>query len=241
MTRQNSRALLATITAALAAGVCAQVGPGPPVFEVAAIKPHNPADAASGFSFQHGRLMISNTWLRILVMSVYSVKDFQISGGPNWIDSEKFDILARAPDNSDPHDLNPMLQALLAERFKLRLHRETRKTTMYALVLTKKEPKLQRSAPDEQYSMRVGPAGMSATKMSIHNFADTLSGYAGRSVIDKTGLQGDFDFKFDWSAQNPNSPSMATALQEQLGLNLKTEKGPVEFLIIDHAEKPAEN
>jgi uncharacterized protein (TIGR03435 family) len=82
---------------------------------------------------------------------------------------------------------------------------------------------------------------MSATKMSIHNFAHTLSGYARRSVIDKTGLQGDFDFKFDWSPQDPNSPSIFTALQEQLGLKLQAEKGPLEFLIIVHAEKPSEN
>ena len=121
------------------------------------------------------------------------------------------------------------------------LHRETRETNVYALVLAKNGPKLQRSAPDAQSSMRMGPAGMSATKMSIHNFAHTLSGYARRSVIDKTGLQGDFDFKFDWSPQDPNSPSIFTALQEQLGLKLQAEKGPLEFLIIDHAEKPSEN
>ena len=77
--------------------------------------------------------------------------------------------------------------------------------------------------------------------MSIHTLADTLAGYVSRSVIDKTGLQGDFDFKFDWSPQDPNSPSIFTALQEQLGLKLESEKGPVEFLVIDHAEKPSEN
>jgi uncharacterized protein (TIGR03435 family) len=243
MTRESLRPLLATLTltTALATGVHAQDRTTAPVFEVAAIKPHNPSDAGGGFSFQHGRLIISNTWLRILVMSAYGVKDFQVSGGPNWIDSEKFDVLAQAPYNSDPRDLNPMLQALLADRFKLAVHHETRETTVYALVLAKNGPKLQRSAPDAQYSMRMGPAGMSATKMSIHNFADTLSGYARRRVIDKTGLQGDFDFKFDWSPTDPNSPSIFTALQEQLGLKLEAKKGPVEFLIIDHAEKPSEN
>jgi uncharacterized protein (TIGR03435 family) len=73
--------------------------------------------------------------------------------------------------------------------------------------------------------MQMGPAGISATKMAIHNFADTLSGYTHRRVIDKTGLEGDFDLKFDWSPQDPNSPSIFTALQEQLGLKLKAEKG----------------
>ena len=231
MTRQRSRLALATfaVAAALAARVSAQDRPSARVFEVAAIKPHNPADTGGGFSFQHGRLTVSNTFFKILVMSAYDVKDFQIFGGPNWIDSERFDILARAPDDSDHRDLNPMLQALLADRFKLALHRETRETSVYSLVLAKNGPKFQRSAPDAQRSMRMGPAGMSATKMSIHNFADTLSGYVRRSVIDKTGMQGDFDFKFDWSPQDPNSPSIFTALQEQLGLKLQAEKGLVEF------------
>src|SRR6516162_9345036 len=124
MTRQRSRVLLATfaVAAALAAKVSAQDRPSAWVFEVAAIKPHNPADTGGGFSFQHGRLTVSNTFFKILVMSAYDVKDFQISGGPNWIDSERFDILAQAPDDSDHRDLNPMLQALLADRFKLALH-----------------------------------------------------------------------------------------------------------------------
>ena len=91
------------------------------------------------------------------------------------------------------------------DRFKLALHREKRETSIYALVLAKNGPKIQKSAPNAQYSMRMGPAGMSATKMSIHDFADTLSGYTRRSVIDRAGLEGNFDFKFDWSPQDPNS------------------------------------
>ncbi|MBZ5607764.1 MAG: TIGR03435 family protein [Acidobacteriia bacterium] len=182
MLKRKSRACLRfLLTATLVIGIRAQDRSSLPAFEVAAIKPHNPADPGGGFGFQHGRLTISNTWLKILVM------------------------------------------------------------TVYALVAAKNGPKLQRSAPDAQYSMRMGPEGMSATKMSIHTLADTLAGYVSRSVIDKTGLQGDFDFKFDWSPQDPNSPSIFTALQEQLGLKLESEKGPVEFLVIDHAEKPSEN
>jgi uncharacterized protein (TIGR03435 family) len=229
------------LNAALASGVRAQDRPAAPVFEVAAIKPHNPEEGGGGFSFQHGRLNISNTWLRVLIMSAYGVEDFQISGGPRWIDSERFDVLAQAPDNSQRRDLNLMLRALLEDRFRLALHRETRETTIYALVLAKNGPKIQESSPDTQYSMRMGPAGMSATKMSIHNFADTVSGYIQSRVIDRTGLEGDFDFKFDWSPQDPNSPSIFTALQEQLGLKLEPEKGLTEFLIIDHAERPSEN
>jgi uncharacterized protein (TIGR03435 family) len=238
VTAERLRALVVILAAS---GARAQDRPATPVFEVAAIKPHNPADAGGGFSFQHGRLSISNTWVRLLITSAYGVKDFQISGGPNWIDSERFDVLAQAPNNSDPRDLNPMLQALLEDRFKLGFHRETRETTIYALVLAKNGRKIQKSAPNAQYSMRMGPGGMSATKMSIHNFADTLSGYTRRGVIDKTGLEGDFDFEFDWSPQDPNSPSIFTALQEQLGLKLEAEKGPLEFLIIDHVERPSEN
>ena len=243
MTRYNLRGLLVTLAlnVVLASGLRSQEPPAAPVFEVAAIKPHNPAEPGGGFSFQHGRLTISNTALRVLIMSAYSVKDFQISGGPNWIDGERFDVLAQAPDNSDPRDLNLMLRALLADRFRLTFHRETRESSIYALVVAKNGPKIRSSAPDAQYSMRMGPAGMSATKMSIHDFADTVAGYTRRSVVDRTGLDGDFDFKFDWSLQDPNSPSIFTALQEQLGLKLEAEKGPTEFLIIDHAEMPSAN
>src|SRR5277367_1597314 len=110
-----SLALLAVVivTGALATGGRAQDRAAAPVFEVAAIKPHNPADAGGGVSFQHGRLNISNTSLRVLVMSAYGVEDFQISGGPSWMNTERFDVLANAPENSDPNDLNLMLQALL--------------------------------------------------------------------------------------------------------------------------------
>ena len=121
MTRPSSRACLATVglTAALATTVRAQDQPFPPVFEVAAIKPHNPSDAGGGFRFQHGRLTISNTELKVLVMSAYGVNQLQVSGGPNWMDSERFDMLAQAPDGSDHRHLSPMLPALLADRFKL--------------------------------------------------------------------------------------------------------------------------
>ena len=135
MAAENLRVLVVTfaLNAALASGVRAQDRPAGPVFEVAAIKPHNPDEAGGGFSFQHGRLNISNTVLKVLVMSAYGVEEFQISGGPIWIGSERFDILAQAPDGSDHRDLSPMLQALLADGFKLALHQETRETTVYAL------------------------------------------------------------------------------------------------------------
>ncbi len=219
----------------------AQDRPAGPAFEVAAVKPHNPADAGGGYSFQHGRLTISKTWLRVLIMSAYNVKDFQITGGPGWMDSDRFDVIAKAPDKFDPRDQTLMLQSLLADRFKLALHRETREAGVYALVLAKNGSKLKRSDPATERSMRMGPDGMSAAKMPISDLAATLPGYVRRSVIDKTGLTGDFDFDFHWSPQDPDSPSIFTAIQEQLGLKLESDKAPVEFLVIDHVEKPSEN
>jgi len=238
-----AHALICAIALAVmfAPAIHAQDRPAAPAFEVAAIKPHNPNEPGGGYSFQHGRLNISNTWLRILVMNAYEVKDFQISGGPSWIDSERFDVVAKAPDTADPRDLNPMLRALLEDRFKLAVHRESRESTVYTLVIAKGGIKLHRSSPDAQFSNRAGPEGMSATKMPIRLIVSQFSSAVHRIVIDKTGLEGDFDYDFRWSDKDPDSQSIFTAIEEQLGLKLESAKAPVEFLIIDHAEKPSEN
>ena len=155
--------------------------------------------------------------------------------------SERYDILAEAPENTSRGDLSLMLQALLADRFKLVIRREVRESTVYALVVAKNGLKLKRSEPGAQYTMRAGREGMSAVKMPLHMLADLLSGYAQRIVVDKTGVEGDYDFKFDWSPRDPDAPSLFTAVQEQLGLKLESEKAAVEFLIIEHAERPTEN
>jgi uncharacterized protein (TIGR03435 family) len=235
----------------------------------------------------------------------YGVTDSQISGGPGWLNSEKFDIEAKADDSSiaEPWKLSEeqrklaqdrskrMLQALLADRFKLTLHRETKELPVYALVVAKNGPKIQQASTDElrpanakePQDFRKGPPNgpilkgrglfmrpgqLTGTAAPLTLLAETLSNQPelGRIVLDKTGLQGNYDFTLKWAlderqnqmfrgpgdggkegpgsdnAPPPDSgPSLFTAIQEQLGLKLESQKGPVEILIIDGAERPSEN
>jgi uncharacterized protein (TIGR03435 family) len=159
------------------------------------------------------------------------------------------------------------LRALLAERFQLTLHRETKEQSVYALVVAKGGPKLQQGQAKEATGprgpmMRMGRGELSGQGVELEMLTRTLSSQLGRTVIDRTGLKGNFDFKLTWTPDpgqsagppgglpagadappppDPNGPSVFTALQEQLGLRLESQKGPVEMLVIDRVEKPSEN
>jgi len=216
-----------------------------PTFEVATVKPHRPdARGGTGFSAQNGRISVTNITLKHLIGVAYDVRSEQISGGSGWMDSDRFDVVAKAENNANGRELWNMVQPLLAEQFKLAFHRETKETTIYMLVLAKKGPTMRKSAEDATYSMRMGNGLMTATKMPMSTFGSVLSGYLQGPVTDATGLEGGYDIKFEFRPQDAatgEGPSLSTALQEQLGLKLETKKGPVEMLIIDHAERPAVN
>jgi uncharacterized protein (TIGR03435 family) len=142
-----------------------------------------------------------------------------------------------------------LLQSLLADRFHLQIHRDMKEMPVYALVPGKNGPKLKPSLPDAKASAsaRSGPVNaIMFSKASMAQFASTLSGFADRPVLDKTGLTGAYDLKLQWSddsqaAQDSGAPSLFTAVQEQLGLKLEAQRSPVEVLIIDQAERPTEN
>jgi uncharacterized protein (TIGR03435 family) len=146
------------------------------------------------------------------------------------------------------------LQTLLADRFQLRLRRETKELPVYALVAGKNGPKLREA--DEQGAMSLGRGRITARKASMERLAENLGNQLGRTVVDRTGLEGNFAFELEWTPDpgqpldlldpspapaDPSGPSIFTALQEQLGLKLEPQKDPVEILIIDHVEKPSEN
>jgi uncharacterized protein (TIGR03435 family) len=181
---------------------------------------------------------------------------YQISAGPSWMDSDsdRFDIVANAPGESAPtgDDVRRMLQSLLADRFQLKLHRETQERPVYALVVAKNGPKLKESGPDKEFSTTVRgsqTAQLTMTKATMEQLAIQLSGSGlDRPVLDKTGLAGHYDIALNWipeyagpPASDSNSVNVFTAVQEQLGLRLEPQKAPVEILVIDHAEKPSEN
>jgi uncharacterized protein (TIGR03435 family) len=188
----------------------------------------------------------------------------QIIGLPSWADSETYDMEAKVSEENAPAfrkllpmQRNPMLQAVLADRFHMICHFETRTESAYALVVTKGGPKL---TEVEARILRNGlkdPGGISAESNSIVATAAPISlllaelqQRLGRPVIDRTGLTGRYTFKLHWtpdSASAPNSPdanlgpSIFTAVQEQLGLKLEGAHAPVEVLVVDAIEQPAEN
>jgi uncharacterized protein (TIGR03435 family) len=216
--------------------------------------------------------------LKLLMTIAYRVQDFQISGGPNWIGSDRFDIVAKAEEGSNSK-IPEMLQALLEDRFKLTLHRETKEMPIYALTVAKGGLKLHESEgecpprpsgpppPPVPGKMPSPPCGgmfmgrnqTAGNHITMEQLVINLSRTLGRTVIDKTGLTAKYDIKLEWtpdqsqvqfgpggpmpppSEPENSGPSIYTALQEQLGLKLESQKGPVEVLIIDHVEQASAN
>lgn len=176
-------------------------------------------------------------------------------GGPSWIESEKYDIDAMEVDSL----AGATVQRLLADRFRLTLHHETKELPVYALVIEKNGPKLQEAKPGVGISSDgrgyARPGGIfwgeeqrpGSTRRELTGYAtpitllvDALSIRLGRPVLDQTGLKGNYKFNLHWTP-DASGPSIFTALHEQLGLDLESTKGPVEILVIDHIEKPSEN
>lgn len=248
----------------------------PPAFEAASIKPNNRGGGPYTRTLP-GRFLTTYTSLRDLIAFAYGVRTDQIAEGPSWMASDHYDIEATAAGNPPASQLTgAMLQALLEDRFKLVLHRETRQLPVYELTVVKNQLKLQPMkegsctpvSPDSLppvapgttrlpvcgYPWNYGPKGLNWTldgeAVGMGPLAESLSRTGlGRSVIDKTGLAGYYQVHLKWTVDrlgptpvdDQSGPSIFTALPEQLGLQLKSAKGPVEVLVIDHAEKPSEN
>lgn len=222
-----------------------------PAFEVASIRPSNPSPGPndrSAFGL-HGRFTATGVSLTVLAEIAYGVKDYQISAGPRWIQSDRYDIAAKAGEDTSDDQFKLMLQTLLEDRFKLQFHREMKDLSVYALVAAKNGPKLKKSADGTPYSRRVNASGWTVSNLDMAGLAARLSRELGRPVVDMTGLTGGYDFTLEWtrerataaSAAESDAPSLFTAVQEQLGLKLEPRKQPVETLVIDRVEKPSEN
>jgi uncharacterized protein (TIGR03435 family) len=215
-------------------------------FEVASVKPSN-ADpsSSSGIRTGHGRLHAYNVTLKRCIMGAYSVGPHQISGGPDWLELDRFEILAKAdqPIDDDAALMN-LLQGLLAERFKLSLHREIRTIPAFVLEETKNGPKLEKAeAGEAATNTSTSHIGISidARHADLDSFAKILARKMDLPVVNHTGLEGTFNFKLQWTPEGTDGVSIFTAIQEQLGLRLRSEKAPVEIIVIDHVEKPSEN
>lgn len=214
---------------------------GPMAFEVASVKRAAPAPgASSSMNTQAGRLTCTNCSLKKLILAAYGVHDFQVSA-PDWINTETYEIAATMSLGASGDDVQMMMQALLAERFKLAVHRESKELPMFALVQAKGGAKLQ-EVEFAGGSTSSGRGSLKATSIPMSKLADWLSGQVGRPVRDFTGLSGVYDLAMQWTAETENGPDLFTAMTQQLGLRLEARKGPVQMIVVDHVEKvPVEN
>lgn len=225
----------------------------PLAFEAATVKPNKSGRTDTHSDRDNNRVSIVNMQLRRLIARAYDMRADQILG-PDWIDTERFDVIAKSEFVPNANQFLEMLQALLADRFKLALHRETREGRAYALVVAKGGLKLRPVEANGNSSTNNNRGELVAKGISMARLAETLSRDVGLAVVDQTGVEGVFDFKlsYDPSSTTPSTdaaaasgdagPSIFTALQEQLGLKLESKKMPVEYVVIDHAERvPAEN
>jgi uncharacterized protein (TIGR03435 family) len=256
-------------------------------FDVASVKRNNSGEQGGRLQAQPGgRFTAVNATLRQLILRAYAVQDYQIVGEPKWVDSDQFDIEAKAAGDVTAGQLAAMLKSLLAERFKLAAHTETRDLPIYALVLARMDgklgPKLRASkvdcdavaeealatrggAPPEAARGELPPCGigfggmgqMAARSKPISQLLPFFSQVTQRTVVDRTGLKGGFDADLTWTPDpsspllaaappdaapaDPNGPSIFTAVQEQLGLKLESQKAPLPALVIDRIEPPTAN
>jgi uncharacterized protein (TIGR03435 family) len=220
-------------------------------FEVASIKPvAAPADGniISGINTSTPGLMrAQNVTLRRCIRGAYDIPATRVllaPNGPKWFDQDLFNIEARADGPATDPEMMKMLQSLLAERFKLEFHRETRSLSGYQLVVGKKGILAKASEPETKASTNAKRGVIDAKACSMDRLAQRLSESLQVPVANTTGIAGGFDFKLEWSpdeAQRDGGPSIFTAIQEQLGLKLESRKFPAEVLIVDRAEKPTKN
>jgi uncharacterized protein (TIGR03435 family) len=212
-----------------------------PAFDVASIKPTTAVPGSgSGISSDIGRITGRNVTLKRCIRGAYGIPEAQIFGGPKWVDEESYDIDAKAPGPAGDHEMMAMLQQLLAERFHLVFHRETRPLPGYALVVGKKGLTAKRSEPGIGSETSSSRRSIDATACDMGCLARKLSEVLHAPVADLTGIEGEFDFKLEWTPDDLQT-AVLPALEEQLGLKLEGRKVPTEVLIIDSAEKATAN
>jgi uncharacterized protein (TIGR03435 family) len=257
--------LIGTVLAVVATSTVLALGQGPQqqssksqVFEVVSIKPSTASPDHSGVTTNKGTISMENVTLKRCIRSACNVPEAQIVCGPKWIDDERFDINAKADWPAGDQELMIMLQSVLAERFQLSFHRETKTLQGYALVVGKGGVKTKPSPPDARFGIHSNAsartAGIEAVACTMTALTKKLSEMLHLPLADLTDTNGQFDFRLDWAPDDMQAQSLASsnpdispgasifsAVQKQLGLKLEPRQVPVEVFAIDHAEKPSEN
>jgi uncharacterized protein (TIGR03435 family) len=253
-------------------------------FDVASVKPGAPGSERIGVGIRGEEVRVSNLPLRTITQWAYNIspqlRHDILEGGPDWMDRDGFDIVAKAPKRPTVDEARAMLQKLLADRFKLRVHKESRDVPVYALVLAKKDgalgPGLRRSTHDcAAFSAAIANGDFNTDLRTADCNLRNRAGGAGamairgsaaipvmiplisrgreidRPIVDRTGLTGTFDIELSWTPLRPGArgagltPATSdgtiifTALQEQLGLKLESQRGTVEAVVVDSVQRPA--
>ena len=252
-------AAAAAATVAVPVWVGLARGQAPAEFEAASVK-LNKAGFPDRFRFTPGGVDSQNMTLHGLIEIAYELKDFQVTGGPKWLDSDHFDVVAKAAGDASLDDKRHMLQTLLKNRFQLAFHYDTKELSLYSLAAAKSGPKLHTAAggprPDDG-NFRWGQGRIHGQAVTMPQFCEMLALQLKHVVIDRTGLAGNYDLDLPYTPDgykphegrdNPNEPrpdvngpSIFAALGEQLGLKLEAGKGPVRILVVDHTAPPSEN
>jgi len=232
----------------------AQTAAPPLEFDVASVKPvnHSVAPHAVALNINHGRITFDAAALRQIIGLSYGVQRVRVKGGPSWIESELYDIVAKTENpDATKEQVMAMMQTLLADRFKLVVHHETRELPVYSLVIAKNGPKFKEAADDEAPSANFGIGQWTVRKRNLVLLVNTLANMLDNPVQDKTGLTKFYDYGLNLSPQrneltgsadaSDSAPSIFAALEDQLGLKLEAKRGPAEVLVIDHAEHATEN
>jgi uncharacterized protein (TIGR03435 family) len=257
-------------------------------FAVASVKVDKSGSGVVRLSTLPGRFSAVNVTLRMLLRNAYNIPDSRMSGGPSWIGIDRFDVEARSDGAEPAAQVRAMLRSLLEDRFKLNARIERRDLPVYALIVARSDGKLgsqlrqsgdaclppapPTGAPPPpppppgglgptsgQCPSILAPGAISGRQLTMGRLVETLSLWVDRTVIDRTGLEGNFDVDLQWMTDRPLSggpgdfgrggpppplsdlPSLFTAIQEQLGLKLASQRGAVEMLLIDRAEKPTDD
>jgi uncharacterized protein (TIGR03435 family) len=249
-------------------GHCQHLAPPPaqpsttlPAFEVASITPCEPGTPEPPgehagmvqFTYPGGRFNAKATTVRFLLEWAYGIQSAQHTGGPAWLGTDRYDIVAKAEANASDDQIKQMVQTLLADRFKLQFHRETRELPVYVISLGKSAPKLFPPKEGGQRSLRMEPRmdidhktsfHIVATRFSLTQLTDTFARQMGRVIVNQTGFDDDYDFTLDLTPDESHPSALDAsllidAIRNQLGLDLKSQKAPVEVMVIDNVEKVA--
>jgi uncharacterized protein (TIGR03435 family) len=243
----------------LAVLVWSQTGPE---FEAASVKPNTTGDRRQSQRTDGRTFRATNVPARSLLREAYGLEfeDYRLVGAPDWVATERLDVVATLPEQAPHSQVPAMLRAMLADRFRLVTHTVTRDAPAFALVLARKDerlgPQLRRAArdcggapaasnaPGDEHSCELQiDSEIRGRGQRMEQLAKTLLQFVGRSIVDRTGLTGGFDFDIQASelAGLAALTSIYTAIQEQLGLKLESLRAPVEFVVVDHIDHPKPN